>query len=322
MTEIYAAINKNTDELLHSSSGGVFSILAEVVLENGGVVWGAAFDKEWHVVHKRITSKEWLNDLRGSKYVYSKLTKDNLSSIKEDLSAGKIVLFCGTPCQVVIVIKYVGVELRKHLLAIDFTCHGTPLPEVWDTYLKELQQKGSITSINMRDKRFGWKTYSLRVDYIDGKVLSEIFTWNHYSQAFLKDVSLRKPCYKCPYKGIKPESDLTLADFWDVRTKHPEINAVQGVSKVYVHSEIGRKYFKACLPYITAIKDDVISDFKTPGGKIIEPSSRSLFLKTMKEKGFEAAYKVAVYKGILWSIKMKVKGLLKILMYKKNNNIL
>lgn len=317
MTEIYAAINKNKDELLRSSSGGIFQILAEIVIKRGGIVWGASFDNDWHVVHKRITNKEGLNELKGSKYVYSKLTKEMLASIRNDLLSGRVILFCGTPCQVSIVVKFIGKELREHLLAVDFTCHGTPLPEVWDSYLKELQKRGQIKAISMRNKHFGWKTYSLRVDYNDGKVFSEIFTWNHYFQAFLNDVSLRKPCYKCPFKGVIPESDITLADYWDIRVKHPEIDSVQGVSKVYVHTVAGKEYFKESMPYIISIKDESIANFLTPQIKIGEPSKRGLFLKTIKDEGFEKAYRVAVYKGFLWSIKMKLKGLIKILMYKK-----
>lgn len=49
--QVYAA--KNTDEKIrmHSSSGGVFSILAEQTIKQGGVVFGARFDENWEVKH-------------------------------------------------------------------------------------------------------------------------------------------------------------------------------------------------------------------------------------------------------------------------------
>lgn len=317
MTKIFAAYNKNIQERLDSSSGGVFVLLAKLVISLGGSVWGAAYDEQFHVKHIEVSDLNSLHKLLGSKYVLSKLGKETCIAIKNRLLEGKIVLFCGTPCQTATVIKFIGEDLRNKLLAIDFTCHGTPLPEVWEAYLKELPDRNHIKSINMRHKRLGWKTYSLVIEYQNGKNFTEIFTWNHYSQAFLFNYSLRKSCYNCAFRNIVPQSDITLADYWDVATNHPEMNDDRGISKVYVHTELGEHFLKEISPSLKIVHDEDILDFKTKALNIRIPQNRDLFLDVLKKDGFETAYKVAVYGGFLWALKLKIKGLLKILLHYK-----
>ncbi len=56
-----------------STSGGVFTALADYILESGGVVFGAAFDGKQHLRHIACFRKEELWRLRGAKYVQSDL---------------------------------------------------------------------------------------------------------------------------------------------------------------------------------------------------------------------------------------------------------
>lgn len=317
MTKIFAAYNKNIQERLHSSSGGVFILLAKFVLSKGGTVWGAAYDEQFHVKHIEVTDLMSLGKLVGSKYVLSKLDKAAYVTIKERLLDGKMVLFCGTPCQAESIVKFIGENLRKHLLVIDFTCHGTPLPVVWDAYLNILSQKGKIQSVNMRHKRFGWKTYSLEVRYQDGKKFSEIFTWNHYSQAFLFNYSLRKPCYNCMFRNVVPHSDITIGDYWDIATKHPDMNDDKGISKLYVHTELGERFMQDISHSMRMLLDEEVQDFKTKALKIEIPEKRELFFDILKKEGFEVAYRKVIYGGFIWDLKIKIKGIFKILLHYK-----
>ena len=58
--QAYACININNEIRNESSSGGIFSIIAEYVIENGGIVFGAAFRKDLSVHHISVTKKEEL----------------------------------------------------------------------------------------------------------------------------------------------------------------------------------------------------------------------------------------------------------------------
>lgn len=132
---VYAAKNSNETIRMQSSSGGIFTLLAERVIDEGGVVFGASFNDRWEVVHDHVETKEELAKFRGSKYVQSKIG-DNYRKVKLFLSEGRNVLFSGTPCQISGLKKY----LRKdydNLLAVDFICHGVPSPGVFRTYLQE-----------------------------------------------------------------------------------------------------------------------------------------------------------------------------------------
>ena len=314
-SRIYAAYCKQEDIREQSSSGGIFSLIAEYVIGKGGLVCGAVFDDNKAVVHECISDLKDIKKLRGSKYVWSKIDKGTYQFIKEKLQEGRIVLFCGTPCQTEGVIRYVGEELRGNLIAVDFTCHGAPLPKVWNAYLAELSRNGDIESINMRDKHFGWKTYSFSVKFKNGSKFSQIFTWNHYSQAFLLNYSLRKPCYNCPFKGIPPKSDITLGDYWDVDKRHSKINDDKGISKLYVHTNKGQHIISEIASQLFLELDEEIPNFKTKKTVLKIPSKREAFLKLVDTEGFEAAYRKTIYKGLLWNLRWCIKGYVKIILH-------
>lgn len=229
---VYAAKNKDEKIRLQSSSGGVFSSLAEAIINAGGVVFGAKFDEEWKVVHGYTETKDEIADFRGSKYVQSWMG-DNFSKVKYFLDNGRKVLFSGTPCQVAGLKRF----LRKpyeNLLTVDFICHGVPSPKVWRMYLKELLENHSVSSnpmskksvsienISFRDKRLGWKKFScvfmLSISDENGEKktisLSEMFSENTYMKGFLENLYLRPACHHCPVKCLSSGSDITIADFW------------------------------------------------------------------------------------------------------------
>ena len=63
----FAAWTKDEELLMQSSSGGVFSELAKVVLAEGGVVFGAGWEPgSFRVVHRWVETEKELAELRGS----------------------------------------------------------------------------------------------------------------------------------------------------------------------------------------------------------------------------------------------------------------
>ena len=256
---VYAAKNKNEQIRLASSSGGIFTLLAEKVIDEDGVVFGARFNEKWDIVHDYKETKEGLVAFRGSKYVQSYMG-DCYQKVKSFLQQGREVMFTGTPCQIAGLKNY----LRKdydNLLTVDVVCHGVPSPKIWRMYLDEIARKGGknlilshpicgkteIKSIDFRSKSMGWKKYSFALTLSEAKaegeknivLLSSAFTENPYMNAFLSNLSLRPSCYACPVKSGKSGSDITMADFWGIEDVLPDFDDDKGVSLVLSYSEKG-----------------------------------------------------------------------------------
>lgn len=238
----YAVFNKNEKIRLESSSGGIFSLLAEYVINNYGSVYGAVFDEDFNVKHIKITSLQDIELLRGSKYVQSRIN-DIFKSIKFDLKNNKMVLFTGTPCQVAGLQSFLQ-KKYNNLILIDIVCHGVPSPLVWQQYIDELKQnyKQDIKSIYFRDKSTGWKTYSVKFLF-DKDEYKNIGFKDIYMKGFLNDIYLRPSCYNCNFKGIERVSDITVADFWGIENILPKMDDDKGTSLVVIHSEKGKQLF-------------------------------------------------------------------------------
>ena len=262
--EIYAAKNLNEAVRMNSSSGGIFSLLAEYVIENKGVVFGAKINECFDVVHDYTEIKEDIENFRTSKYVQSKIG-DSFIRVKEFLVEGRLVLFVGTPCQIGGLKKFLRKEY-ENLITVDFICHGVPSPGVWRKYiekkLRPLAADGEnmvlslslnlmpSMGINFRDKRIGWRKFGfvvqtksvVKTDKIwscranNSKVLvHEVLQDNIYLRGFLQNITLRPSCFKCAFRNFRSSSDITLGDFWGIRRIHPQYDDDKGVSVFVVH---------------------------------------------------------------------------------------
>ncbi|WP_455643787.1 Coenzyme F420 hydrogenase/dehydrogenase, beta subunit C-terminal domain [Parabacteroides sp.] len=263
--QVYAANNPNEEIRMKSSSGGVFTLLAETIIQEGGVVFGARFNDDWEVIHDYTETKEGLVAFRGSKYVQSRIG-ESYCQVERFLKEGRKVLFTGTPCQ----IAGLNLFLRKeydNLLTVDFICHGVPSPGVWKSYLEELialqgNQKNSVLShskpiilnsirdisrIEFRNKRLGWKKYSFAftLSVPDGHgtkntvLLSEPYNENIFMKGFLADLYLRPSCYACPAKCLKSGSDITIGDYWGIQNVMPEMDDDKGICCLMENTDKG-----------------------------------------------------------------------------------
>lgn len=153
----YAARHKNEEELRYSRSGAVFVAMSDYILEHGGVVYGAGYADHFRVVHKRATTKEECSEFKGSKYVQSDMNTV-FRQVKQDLKAGLVVLFSGTPCQTAGLNSYIGKAQRKNLILIDIICHAVPSPSIWKDYLgyTESKFKSNVIKLEFREKSIGW----------------------------------------------------------------------------------------------------------------------------------------------------------------------
>lgn len=248
--KVYAAKNKKEDIRRHSSSGGIFTLLAEETIKQGGVVFGARFDEKWDVVHDYTETIDGLASFRGSKYVQSRIG-DNYLKARTILKEGRKVLFSGTPCQIAGLKSFLRKEY-ENLLCVDFVCHGIPSPKVWHYYLKSYSNnKNRIDNINFRDKTHGWKNYSIvislstktTVEEKDTVSQSKIFKKDPFMNVFLQNVSIRPSCYDCRFRSLKSGADITIGDFWGIEKINHAFDDDKGVSLVIINTEKGKGSF-------------------------------------------------------------------------------
>lgn len=244
----YAAINEDDSVRKKSSSGGIFSLLAEWIIRSGGVVFGARYNSDWMVITESIDSLDEIYLFRGSKYLQSNLN-DSYLKCRRILKEGRQVLFCGTPCQISGLKNYLRCQY-DNLITVDFVCHGVPSPGVWRRYLEELfplESDRVISDINFRDKKNGWKNFRFVIDYIeDGQKysLASVFTENIFMRAFLSDLILRPSCYQCPVKRGRSHADITIGDLWGAETIVPDMDDNQGISLVMTNTSKGEELLK------------------------------------------------------------------------------
>lgn len=238
---VYGLIHKDEEIRKHSTSGGAFSVLAEDILLQGGAVYGACFDENFHVLHRRITSINELSVIRGVKYVQSEIG-DTYKQCRTDILQGKTVLFSGTPCQIAGLKNYLGkLADNDRLLLIDIICHGTPSPRVWEDYVAYLQKQcGRIDRIEFRDKViYKWRDCKGTAAISDNHISIE-----DYAKLFYYHDIVRESCFSCPFASIHRQGDLTLGDFWGIENKHPDYDDAGGVSLVLCNTSRGEKYLE------------------------------------------------------------------------------
>ena len=303
---VYAAKNRNERQRLESSSGGVFVALAEMIILDGGVVFGAAYDEKWQVIHKYVDTIDDLSSLMRSKYVQSRIGSTYMQC-EQFLKKGRSVMFTGTSCQ----IKGLKHYLRKeydNLFTIYVICHGAPSPGVWRKYLSEEISRYSarstiigkntlfsssklmpiITSINCREKNgFSWEKsgFVLRCTPISRfnknlVLFSDIFYKNPFMNGFLSNLILRPSCYCCPAKSGRSGSDLTLADYWGGSKVHSDFYDTKGVSLVIVHNLKGKERIKKVgLDLCKSSLDYALLGNPSYSCSVNEPSKRAAFFE-------------------------------------------
>lgn len=243
--------SKSLDESLRlsSSSGGIFSLLANKIIENKGIVFGARFMNDWTVAHDYTASREDLFYFRGSKYVQSYLG-DSFIKVKQYLNDGRLVLFSGTPCQVAGLNHFLS-KKYQNLITIDIVCHSISSPLVWKKYLDEICNGGEIKEITFRDKSLGWYSYALKICGKDSKGNDIVYdhgshNQNPFMRGFLENLTVRPSCFNCPARNYVTGSDIMLADFWHLNQYHPDWDDNKGMSLALVLSEKGRIFFDSC----------------------------------------------------------------------------
>ena len=241
----YAAKNRNEDERLNSSSGGLFIVLAKYFLVHGGIVFGAVFDSNFEVYHTYSSDLDGVKSMMRSKYVQSNI-RSSYIDCENFLKQGKKVLFTGTPCQIDGLRHFLKKEY-DNLLTVEVICHGVPSPGVWRMYLKqfflnhEFSYKDNL-SLSFREKqKYGWKHFGFSVCRESDFLFSVPAFENPYIKGFLSNLYLRPSCHHCPSKGGRSGADLTIADFWGIESVMPDFDDDKGTGLLIVHSKKGKE---------------------------------------------------------------------------------
>ncbi len=297
----YGAITKDSTIRHHSSSGGLFTVLANEVIKLNGVVFGAIFNEKFNVVHHKAETYDELKAFRGSKYVQCD-TNNSFKEVKSLLENDRFVYFSGTPCQIAGLKAYLKKDYDK-LITQDIICHSTPSVGIWNIYMnsKEKEYGGKLVNVNFRVKDKGIHGYKLLMKFDNGKTYTCDNT-DPYISAFLSGYSSNSACYNCHFKNLSRISDFTLGDFWGVEKLFPSLDDGGGVSLMLLHTEKAKKLFET-------IKDDIIFVETDPEAAlkknqmaskaIAKPYGRERFFRYVRKLGIEEAMTKASKRGLL-----------------------
>lgn len=334
---VYVATIKNEKEIMKSASGGMFAAAAISILENQGVVFGAALtfeDGHPNPHHIMVDSVDKLWMLQGSKYVQSSI-EDTYQQAEECLKKGKTVLFSGTPCQISGLKGYLRKEY-ENLYTMDLICHGVPSNEFFDGYIQQINKKyhGKVTQYKFRDKTRGWGMNTAIEIEINGKkkTVYKRARVESYFSLFLDCKTYRENCYTCPYAAPERIGDITIGDYWGVEKAHPELmdssvfQEKKGISCLLVNNEKGNNLFQLMQKNLN-FKKSVFEKAAVKNGQLNSPSEkpaeREIIMDIYSSKGYEGVERYfrkkyrkqiivhTIYNRIPRKLRLKLKSILK-----------
>lgn len=290
--DVYAAWAKDQTERKSSSSGGAAAVFSKKILENKGIVFGAAFNKEKEVHHIMIEEMNELQKLKGSKYVQSKID-DTYKQAKEKLELNKNVIFFGTPCQIDGLVHFLGKEY-SNLVTVDLICHGTPSPNYLKEHINYIESKvrKKAETITFRGKNDFCFTLYDEKDNVIYKISNEYDT---YFKGFLEGLFYRKNCYSCRYARKERVSDITIGDFWGLGDEKEFLaDKTKGVSVIILNTDKGKQFFESC-KNLFVYEKRTLEEAVKGNHNLRKPTSfhpkYEIFQNLYKQYGFEKATK-------------------------------
>ena len=309
---IKSIYNKDEKVRRASTSGGIFTLLAEFVIAKGGIVCAARFDEHYHIHHSFFDSISNVDPYRGSKYAQSDLS-DVFRKIKNYLKE-RPVLFVGTPCQIGGLKSYL-IKDYDNLYTCDFICMSISSGRMWDEYINEYQKQHRIKRIFFKDKRIGWHKTDWRMLIEDerGDNLCRGFD-NPYFYLYLRHHSARPSCFSCLFRHCRHMSDITLADGWGIEYVKPEFDDNKGCTTLVLQSEKGAKLFEAIKDKAYHI-DFGIDEVRKYNSHIekqaSKPADYDLFYRYYQQKGFLYAANKIMARNKKNSFTSWIRGLIK-----------
>lgn len=246
----YAAIHKNLEIRFDSTSGGLFSILADKMYSDNGYVGGAIYNNNFSVSHFISNEKKDLIALRSSKYLQSDAS-GFYTNVLELLKKGEKVLACGLPCQIVGLQTFLGKEY-DNLITIDLICRYINSPLAYRKYLDSLERQfdSKVTYIKAKNKELGWRQLTHKVVFSnDQTYYGTIRTDKFMKASMILNCISRPACYTCKFKGFPRYADISLGDYWIDQSKS-SLDDDTGTSVVLINSTKGNEYFQTIIKKI------------------------------------------------------------------------
>lgn len=330
---ICAAWIKDDAIRLKSTSGGVFYALAKQMILNDGYVIGCRYGKDYKsAYHEVVHTLEELNELVGSKYFQSD-TNHIYARTKEILEQEKDVLFCGTPCQIAALYKFLGKEYSK-LITMDFICLGINSPKAFREYVSEQEKKNkaAVSFVQLKNKKQGWYSLASYMEFTNGRIFLANKDEDLWIKGYIKDnLYMRKSCFQCQYRKLPRVADISVGDFWGI-TNVSKTNLFKGISAVMINSEKGNNLFdfvKKDLCYQEKSMKDLKGGNPALEVNPIASENRTRFFEYLQTMPFSKAVKKSgSYTGQkFWSKYMKTETWFRFmrekpLEYLKENNLL
>ncbi len=311
--EAYGGVHLNNEMLMSSQSGGAFAGLAESVLKNEGVAYGAAIVENLKVKQIRIDRLEDLYKLQGSKYVQSDVDK-SFEQCACDLNAGIIVIYSGTSCMIDGLLNFLKLKKIRtdRLITVDLICHGVASPGIFEEHKKRIEEEyeDKLISLNFRDKKYsGWHSHYETYVFSKGTTVHE----NYWAELMYSHVIMRECCHECRYVKMEQKlADITIADFWGVEKCNPEyLDDNRGCSLIIVRSDKGKKLLtSAPMNIFKAELNQAVKHNMTKSA--IKPKFYNDYWNDYKKNGFKYSLKkYTIYGGVAFRIKRKILKILK-----------
>lgn len=274
-----------------SSSGGMFSCLAEYVFDKKGVVCGVSNKSPFKLEFTFAENLKELEKIKGSKYFQAEVG-DTYKYIKNYLEEGRYVLFCACPCQVAGIKNFLGKSYSNLILA-DVVCHGVLSSQMVEKYVSTLANINDVESLKFRDKEvYKWST-NITLQKKDKDIIRRRFNESSFYSAFGSGIAMRESCYNCKFAKIPRVGDFTLADYWHISEFNKDVNDWQGTSCVLLNNEKAEIIYhevepkmkkSALMPFDTAIKYN--TQLREP---IKRNPNRDLFYQKIKTENFDDA---------------------------------
>lgn len=283
------AVWANDEIRAKSSSGGMFTLLANYVLDQGGVVCGAAYSEDSRFVkHQWATDPDSLAPLRGSKYVQSEIGL-TYQEAEQYLKKGVPVLYTGCPCQIAGLYNYLGREY-PNLYTADLVCHGSNSVTAYQSFIDEFSEGKAIAKVDFRNKEFyQWSTPTV-VYFKDGSIKKRSYFESYWYKGFLEGVINRRNCFVCPYAQAERVADITLADCWQVSRIDPKLDDRKGTSLILVNSTSGKALFDAVHRSMKLCQEIPLEEIRKYNGQLNRPSpehpSRKFFFEHLPKDGY------------------------------------
>lgn len=330
---VFAAYAKDERERMRSSSGAIFYIIAKSIIARGGIVYGAILDSNLQALHIGVDTLDALDSLRGSKYVQTNLNNVFIE-VKQNLIAGRLVYFTGTPCQIAGLKAFLR-RSYSNLVTSDLICHGVPSQKLFDMHLKylcDIYGGDKVVDYKFRDNK-GWGGCEITT-IIKKKVaklkISPTYDLSPYLYSFMYGYTSRYSCYKCPFATLPRQGDITLADFWGVKEFFPNLDTSKGCSLVLLNNKKGCEIWNDVQSDIFSLESNIESASKHNWNMLHyskQPYLRARVYESIQLNGYKQVAKTLFRSPNYWKIKVKyfcrgilgdrLVSLLKYILYKR-----